>query len=265
MSKETIEILITAFQIILVIIGCLMITKIILHYILFYFEFMFNKKSTWNGEIEKPRLAILTILIPSLLALYTFMANTNKDSVLALCYQTVTALIILITFYFIYFKLMNHKKITKISKNIGDEIEKIQKGRTKSQFTGISIKEDLSKIDIIYDHLIDNDLINFEKTEKEDFRNVMTRTTSDSIIYLTMDNPTARDFFIFLKEVFIELRDDTQTSFFENYKKVFRFKSTEEDPKPYNSKQMSNSKQRTQESKYYHLFKVILKELNYKA
>jgi hypothetical protein len=116
------------------------------------------------------------------------MANSNKDSVLALCYQTITALIILITFYFIIYKLMNDKKITKISKNIGSEIEKIQKGRIKSQFTGISSKEDLPKIDIIYDHLIDNNLINFEKTEKKDFRNVMTRTTSDSIIYLTMDN-----------------------------------------------------------------------------
>lgn len=265
MSKETIEILITTFQIILVIIGCVMATKIILHYILFYFEFMFNKKSTWNGEIEKPRLAILTILTPSLLALYIYMANTSKDSVLALCFQTATALIILITFYFIYFKLMNNKKIIKISKNIGDDIEKIQKGRIKSQFTGISSKEDLPKIDIIYDHLIDNDLINFEKTEKEDFRNVMTRKTSDSIIYLTMDNPTARDFFIFLRKVFIELKDDTQTSFFENYKKVFRFKSIEEQPKSYNSKYLSNSKNRTKESKYHHLFKETLKELKYKV
>ena len=189
MNNETIEILITVLQIILVIIGCVMITKIIVHYILFYFEFMFNKKSTWNGDIEKPRLAILTILTPSLLALYTFMANANKDSVLALCYQALTALIILMTFYFIYFKLMNDKKITKISKNIGSEIEKIQKGRIKSQFTGISIKEDLSKIDIIYDHLIDNDLINFEKNKQQN----LALEAQNFVVFL-FSNPLFRFF-----------------------------------------------------------------------
>jgi hypothetical protein len=86
MSKETIEILITAIQILLVLIGCIAITKIILYYGLFYFEFMFNKKSTWNGEIEKPRLAILTILFPSLLALYILWLTAIKT--LYLLYAT---------------------------------------------------------------------------------------------------------------------------------------------------------------------------------
>ena len=66
MGKDTIESFILVFQLISIIIGCIIFLKITLYYILFYFEFMFNNKSTWRYNIDKPRLAILTILLPSL-------------------------------------------------------------------------------------------------------------------------------------------------------------------------------------------------------
>ncbi|MCD8405009.1 hypothetical protein LNI88_06470 [Tenacibaculum dicentrarchi] len=256
----------TALIILKIIFSILFITlvfKLTLYYIPFYFDYLFNKTNSWNKKIEKPRIAILTICLVSFFTSTYLIINTSeiKLTFLNIFYLIIKLSTFLSLFCFILFILMNDKKfIVFKNKTNNTPLPSTPKKRTKSIFTGIRNKKDYFKIDKIYDLLIDNDLINFDLTSKIDFKNVLIKHNSDGKIYLQMDNPTARDFFEFLKDIFPDIKKDTNTSFFDNYRKIYR--SNKGEIKMYDAKIINNSKTRTPKSKYHELFKQISKELN---
>jgi len=218
---------------------------------------MWNTPKKWNKYIEKPRLAIFSIFIPTIFcSFYGLHAITFKLSAFNII-MIIGLMILILIISFILIISMDNKRIKVIAPYFEEKINKSSEKQKKH--IGVS-KTNTIELETLYKELKKYDLIEIDKTSIKDFVNALTNSLrhKESKVFLSkkMDNPSTRLFYELLKDKFEKKSVKSISYFFEESNRIFKHNGNK-----YLAKSINNAPTRTSSPKMEKELKSIFNEI----
>ena len=166
--------------------------RIVVPYLVLFMRFMFNEPFKWDKYVEKPRLVFYALGLFSMRLGYTGIMEP-LERLPKFSYATVIFLFLIgmFTMHLTWSKWFERIFIPKIKEKL----------KTPRNFN-ISVSEFQSEK--LYDNLIRYDMVNINKTSKDDFIHCFLKDWDehDAKIHLKLKNPAYKEFFELLKMTF---------------------------------------------------------------
>lgn len=183
---------------------------------------MWNNPIGWDKYVEKPRLAMLSILIPAIIGsfycLYSIDFEASPLNIILILGLMMSVLLMA----FILFISMDNKRI----KGVVTPRFEILKSKGQKYHIGVS-KIHTTNLELLYNGLKKYDLIDIDKTSNKYFVSALTnsRENPDSKIFFTknMDGVSARHFYDLLRGKFKKDSVKSIEYFFDDSNRIFKY------------------------------------------
>ncbi len=166
--------------------------RLILHYGEMLWAYMMNERILWNIKIERPRILFMGLGLGVMhLAVYS-RYSIESDEFLVL---GISFLVFLAGFFLSILPWTDKFKNSMQSQKPAGSLK-------KDKNFNLNISE--GQAQKLYHNLMRYDLLNYDQTSLQDFRNVLTKDwdAHNSKIYFNMDGPSSREFYKFLSQTF---------------------------------------------------------------
>ncbi|SFF71546.1 hypothetical protein SAMN04488033_10637 [Salegentibacter agarivorans] len=190
--------------------------RLVLHYGEVFWTYMWDEEILWKSNLEKPRILFLLTGL-GVMHLISFARTTiTPDN------YTVQILLLLAFSSGFYLAVITWTYQFRDSIQVQKAFPALNKNKPKRENNfHLEISED--QIQKLYHGLIRYDLLNYDKTSKQDLKNVLLKNwdAHNSKIHFNMDGPSCREFHDYFIRTFPK-NSLTMKNFFETSKLVLR-------------------------------------------